>query len=159
MREITEVQLPGVGVRFEFTSGRGRRVAVVSHRSGHHELGLYDRNDPDTCRTVVDLDADDATTLASILGQRQVAESAIAMQRIEGLALDWLTVEEGSGAAGATIAEGNYRTRTGASIVAVVRQQQTYAAPEADFALVAGDVAVAVGTPDGLTQLRSLFAR
>jgi TrkA domain protein len=158
MRDITEVQLPGVGVRFEFTAGRGQRVAVVSYRSGRHELALYDQSDPDTCRTVVDLDAEDATTLASILGAPQVAEAAIAMQRIEGLALDWLTVQEGSDGAGSTIAEGQYRARTGASIVAVIRQQQTYPAPEPEFALAAGDVAVAVGTPDGLKHLRSLLA-
>ena len=34
MRKITEVQLPGVGVRYEFTSARGERIAVVAHRGG-----------------------------------------------------------------------------------------------------------------------------
>lgn len=68
MREFTETPLPGVGVRHEFTSGAGRRVAVVSHRSGRRELALYRRDDPDACRTILELDADDAATLAQILG-------------------------------------------------------------------------------------------
>ena len=42
MRKITEVQLPGVGVRYEFTSGRAERIAVVAHRGGRQDLALYD---------------------------------------------------------------------------------------------------------------------
>jgi TrkA domain protein len=158
MRKITEVQLPGVGVRYEFTSARGERIAVVAHRGGRQDLALYDRNDADTCRTMLELDAEDAATLASVLGAPQVAASASAMQRIEGLAIDWVTVAAGSTAAGATLADGGYRSHTGTSIVAVIRQQQTIPAPEPEFALEPGDVAVAVGTPEGLTQLRSLLA-
>ena len=45
MRRIDEVPLPGVGVRHEFTSERGERIAVVSHRTGHQELALYERDD------------------------------------------------------------------------------------------------------------------
>jgi len=156
MREITEVHLPGVGTRFEFVSGRGERIAIVAHRSGRQELALYDRADPDACRTIVDLDEHDAATLASILGAPQLAEAAAEMQRIEGLALDWVSV--GAAAAGGTIADGQYRTRTGASIVAVIRGQQTFPAPGPEFTLAAADVVVAVGTAEGLTDLRALLA-
>jgi TrkA domain protein len=157
VREITEQQLPGVGIRYEFTTARGERVAVVAHRSGRQEVALYDRTDPDTARSALDLDADDAATLASILGAPQLTEAAAAMQRIEGLAIDWLKVAPGSTAAGSTIADGQYRTTTGASIVAVLRQGHTNPAPSPDFELAAGDVTVAVGTPDGLKHLRGLL--
>lgn len=159
MREITEIQLPGVGARFEFESARGERIAVVAHRSGRVELALYQRGDPDACRTVLELDSEDATTLADILGAPRLTEAAVAMQQIEGLAIDWLTVDVGSGAAGATIADGEYRTKTGVSIVAVIRGSDSFPAPDPGFTLTAGDVAVAVGTPEGLKQLRSLLAR
>lgn len=158
MRKITEVPLPGVGVRYEFTSARSERIAVVAHRGGRQDIALYDRDDADTCRTIVELDGEDAATLASILGVPQVAASASAMQRIEGLAIDWVTVTNRSAAVGSTLADGQYRSQTGASIVAVIRQQQTIPAPEPDFVIAAGDVAVAVGTPEGLTQLRSLLS-
>ncbi len=157
MREIAEVQLPGVGVRYEFTTARHRRVTVVAHRTGRHEIALSDPDDPDTCRTALDLDGDDTATLASILGAPQVAASAAAMQRIEGLALDWVKVGPHSPAARSTIGDGHYRTNTGATIVAVVRDAQTHPAPGPDFALAPNDVAVAVGTPEGLVQLRALL--
>ena len=157
MTEIKEVALPGVGVRQEFTSSNGQRVAVVSHRSGRREIFVYRRDDPDACTNVLELDADDAAALSGILGAPQMAATVTAMQRLEGLALDWLTVEASPGAGGSTIGEGRYRSRTGASIVAVIRDRETIPAPGPDFVLAAGDVAVAVGTPEGLSQLRDLL--
>jgi TrkA domain protein len=148
-----------VGARFEFELARGERIAVVAHRSGRVELALYNRGDPDACRTVLELDPEDAATLADILGAPRLTEAAAAMQQIEGLAIDWLAVEAGSAAAGATIAEGEYRTKTGASIVAVIRETNSFPAPDPGFSLSAGDVAVAVGTSEGLMQLRALLAR
>ena len=154
MAKVTEVTLPGVGVRHELIAASGQRLAVISHRTGRRELAIYQRDDPDACTTVLDLDAEDTAALAGLLGAPQVSASISAMQRIEGLAIDWLTV----GAGGATsIGAGGFRTRTGASIVAVVRGDETNAAPGPDFALAAGDVVVAVGTPDGLAQLGALL--
>jgi TrkA domain protein len=157
MHDITQVVLPGVGVRHEFTLSSGQRIAVVSHRGGRREIALYRRDDPDSVATAIDLDPEDAATLSSVLGVPQMTAAAEAMQRIEGLALDWLTVEDSSPAAGATIAAGGYRSRTGASIVAVIRGRETVPAPEPSFALAPGDVAVAVGTPEGLEELRALL--
>jgi TrkA domain protein len=159
MARITETRLPGVGVRQEFVSTSGQRIAVVSHRSGRRELALYRGDDPDAYATVLELDAEDTAVLAEILGAPQVAAAAHAMQRLEGLVLDWLRVESASPAAGTTIGAGRYRTRTGASIVAVIRGEETLAAPGPEFELRGGDVVVAVGRAEGLEQLGSLLGR
>ncbi len=55
------------------------------------------------------------------------------------------------------IAEGQFRTRTGASVVALVRAGETTPAPGPEQRFEAGDVVVAVGTPEGLSQLRGLL--
>ncbi|HEX2038295.1 MAG TPA: cation:proton antiporter regulatory subunit [Acidimicrobiales bacterium] len=158
MPEVTETPLPGVGVRHEFTTSAGERVAVLFHRSGRRELVVYDADDPDTGRTVLHLDPDDTRTLAELLGATQVSEALTAVQQqLEGLAIEWITVPVRSRFAGATIAEGEFRTRTGTSIVAVVRGDSTIPAPGPDHRFVPGDVAVAVGTPEGLAQLRELL--
>ncbi len=158
MPDVTEVRLPGVGVRHEFVTGNDERVAVLSHRNGRREIAVYDRPDPDACSTVLHLSREDARTLAELLGASQVSEALRAVQqRVEGLAIDWVTVAPGSGAVGATIAAGRYRTETGASIVAVIRGETTVAAPDPTFSFEAGDVVVAVGTAEGLAVLRSLM--
>ena len=158
MAEVSETQLPGVGVRHEFTTGDGECIAVVSHRSGRRELVVYDRHDPDAAATVLHLSRDDTRTLAELLGATQVSEALAAVQQqIEGLAIDWITMPSGSSLATATIAEGGFRSRTGASIVAVVRGDTTIAAPGPEHQFQPGDIAVAVGTPEGLAQLRELL--
>ena len=160
MPEVTETRLPGVGVRHEFTTSREERVAVLSHRNGRREIVVYDRDDPDASTTVLHLSPDDTRTLADLLGATQVSEAVTAVQQqVEGLAIDWITVPPASRFAGATIADGGFRTRTGASIVAVVRGDTTIPAPGPEHQFAAGDVAVAVGTPEGLGRLRDLLVR
>jgi TrkA domain protein len=158
MPEVSETQLPGVGVRHEFTTGAGERIAVVTHRTGRREIAVYDSRDPDASRAVLHFSQADARTLAELLGASPLSETVAAVQQeLEGLAIDWVTIAANSPVAGATIAEGAFRTRTGVSIVAVVRGKTTVPAPEPGFRFEAGDVAVAVGTAGGLAEFRSLL--
>ena len=157
MAEVTETPLPGVGVRHEFTTTAGERLAVLSHRTGRRELAIYDRADPDSCTTVLHLSPDDTRTLAELLGGSPLTEAAAGVQRLAGVAIDWIPIKAGSDQAGATIGQGQLRSRTGASVVAVVRGDTTLAAPGPEEVVAAGDVVVAVGTPDGLRQLRDVL--
>jgi TrkA domain protein len=156
--EVEETQLPGVGVRYDFVTSEGDRIGVLAHRTGRRELLVYDTSDPDACRNVVRLGADDTHTLAELLGTSQVSERLSELQQhIEGLTIDWLPVEANSACAGRTLREAALRTETGVSIVAVVRGEETIAAPSGDFALQRGDTAVAVGTPEGIKELFRLL--
>ena len=78
-------------------------------------------------------------------------------QQIEGLAIEWLDIAAGSSALGDTIGANAYRTRTGASVVAVIRDGRSIPAPGPDFRFETGDTMVAVGTPDGVAELRRLI--
>ena len=158
MPEIEETRLPGVGVRHELTTAAGERLAILTHRNGRRELAVYDRDDPDRCTSVLHLSPDDARSLAEVLGGSQVGEAvAVVQQQVEGLAIAWITIGRTSSFVGSTIGEGAFRTRTGASIVALLRGGDTIPAPEPTTAFAAGDVVVAVGTSEGLDQLRSLL--
>lgn len=157
MPDVTETRLPGVGVRHEYTTSDGERVGILSLRSGRREIVVYDRDDPDRCRTILHLSADDTNTMAELLGAPHLSEALTSLQRVEGLAIDWLTVSTRSGFVGSTIGEGQFRSRTGVSIVAVVHGDVTVPSPGPEYRFEAGDVAVAVGTPDGLRQLRELL--
>lgn len=158
MADITETHLPGVGVRHDFTTAAGERVGVLTHRNGRRELLIYARDDPDECVTVVHLSVGDTRTLAELLGASQVSEAVAAVQqRVEGLAIDWIAVPPNSRVVGSTIADGRFRTRTGASVIAVLRGATTIPAPEPDFVFDPGDVVVGVGTTEGLNELRVLL--
>ena len=156
--DVNEVPLPGVGVRHEFTTSAGQRVAVISHRSGRREVLLYDVEDPDQCSSVLELDPGETRALAELLGATQVSEAlADARQNVAGLAIDWVSVPVSSAITGRTIGEGEFRARTGVSIVALVRADDTLPAPGPDTVLQPDDVLVAVGTAHGLAELRTLL--
>jgi TrkA domain protein len=157
MAEVTETQLPGVGVRHEFTTVAGERLAVLSHRTGRREVAIYDRADPDACSTVLHLSHDDTRTLAELLGGSPVSEAVNEVQRLQGVAIDWIPMRPGARMAGATIGDGQIRTRTGTSVVALVRGATTVPAPGPEARIEADDVVVAVGTPDGLRQARAIL--
>lgn len=153
--EVTETQLPGVGVRYDFTTGDGEVVGVLCHHSGRREIVVYDRDDTDRAHSVLQLSSDETRTLTEILGATQVNEALGAVQqRIEGLVLEWIDVSERSPMAGRSIGEGELRKRTGASVVAVIRGAASVPAPGPEEVLEAGDVVVAVGSAETLDALR-----
>ena len=153
MTEIHEVKLPGVGVRYEFETVEGRRIGVISHRSGLREIYVALPEDADEFKRVLGLSPDDARTLAELLGATRVAQQlAELQQRIEGLVIDWLPVREDSHYVGRTIGDAQLRSRTGVSVVAIVRGEEAVPAPGPDDRLENGDYLVVVGTSRGVEQ-------
>jgi len=158
MAVVNEIHLPGIGVRYEFVTQAGSRVGVVHHRSGVRELVLFEREDPDTSHDLLRLDPEDSRTLAELLGVSQVAKDLAELERdVEGLAVDRLPLGSDSSFAGRTIGDTGARTRTGVSIVAVLRGGAAHPAPGPDVELRAGDTLVVVGTPRGIEELAVLL--
>lgn len=158
MAVVVEIPLPGIGVRYEFVTETGDRVGVIHHRSGLRELVLYERDDPDTSHDLLRLSSDDGRTLAELLGVSQVAkELAELEQDVEGLAVDRLPLPVSSPFDGRTVGDTGARTRTGVSIVAVLREATAYPAPGPEFGIRGGDKLVVVGTPRGIEELSALL--
>lgn len=158
MSEIREVKLPGVGVRYEFETAERKRIGVISHRTGLREIYVSRPDDPDEFKRVLELSPDDARTLAELLGATRVAEQlAELQQRIEGLVIDWLPVRHDSPYAGRTIGDARIRSRTGVSVVAIVRGDEAVPAPEPDHRLESGDYLVVVGTARGVEEAVELL--
>ena len=157
MALVEETRLPGVGVRYEFTTEGGERLGVLLHRSGRRELLLYDRDDPDRCRLALQLGEDDTHTLVDLLGGSEVTErlDVVLSQSIEGLTIEWVSIAAGAPAVGRTLEEIGLRTRTGVSVVAVLREGSTITSPTADFRLEPGDTAVLVGSHDAIGDGRA----
>ncbi|MFT6763767.1 MAG: TrkA domain protein [Candidatus Aldehydirespiratoraceae bacterium] len=159
MTVVRETKLPGVGVKHDFTTGDNREVGVLTHRDGRRDIVVYDAVDPDSCSLQVSLSSDDTRTLAELLGTSQVNTAVQAVQQeIEGLAIEWFTLRDTAPLANATIGDSEMRTKTGVSIVAIIRDDIPTPAPGPGFGLIGGDVIVSVGTIEGLAKARELIA-
>lgn len=158
MPRIEESTLPGVGIRYEFKSEDGRRIGVVHHRSGRRELFVCEPADMDAAVVNMSLTDEDSHALSEALGGSTVVTGLSALQQqVEGLAIDWLTVDERSPYATGTIGDGRIRTRSGVSVVAVIRRDLTFPAPGPEFQLQPGDALVVVGTPEGIEQTQEIL--
>ena len=159
MPELTETPLPGVGKRIEFVTEDDRRIGVVHHHGGGRELFICSPADPDAVTSALRLSDDEGHALADALGGTSVVESLEGLrQQVEGLAIDWLTVEASSSVVGSTIGAERIRTRTGVSVVAVIRRGKALPAPDPEFVIDAADVLVVVGTGDGVASLLEILS-
>ena len=158
MASVNETRLPGVGIRFDFTTRDGARVVVVNHHSGRTEVLVCSKDDPDACHEVLRLAKEDARALAEVLGQSQVTEEVTSMRlSLQGLTIDWLPVGVGSLGAGRSLHDVEHEDEKAVSIVALIRAENTIPAPPSSFTLKAGDVAVVVGTPEGVEAMATLL--
>jgi len=157
--EVEQTALPGIGLRHEFTTRSGRRVGVVSHRSGRRDLVIYDSRDPDRACETVKLNDEEADALAELLGAPRIVQRLNDLHReVEGLVSLQLPIAAGSHYAGRAMGDARVRTRTGASIVAIVRSGQVFASPGPDFVLDGGDVVVVVGSPESTAAVAEILS-
>lgn len=155
---IDVTALPGIGVRKDFEIRSGRRIGVVAHRDGDIDLIVSKTDDQDACVAQIPLDDDEASVLASLLGTpRPVIDPEGDRNELPGIVTRQLPLTETSPYRGRTLGETAMRTRTSTSIVAVLRADQVYPSPGPDFTLEAGDLLVAIGTPDGLDAAEKIL--
>ena len=146
---IEETPLPGIGVRRELRLATGRRVGVVTHR----ELILSRVDDPDACAASIPLTAEEAAGLGQLLGSAQlIAQLSTEQENLTGITTHQFMIRPGSTFAGRTLGQTQMRTRTGASIVALLRDGDVVGSPRPDEVLHVGDMVVIVGTEDGLAE-------
>ncbi|HSJ28223.1 MAG TPA: cation:proton antiporter regulatory subunit [Acidimicrobiia bacterium] len=159
MARIEETHLPGVGVRYEFVTEDGERIGVVHHRGGRREVFVCRADEPDSVVLSLDLSDDEAHTFGEMMGVATVVEKLADLQQsVEGLAIDWLSVDPGTPYAGKSIGDARIRTRTGVSVVAVIRGTTPFPAPGPEFRVEAGDTLVVVGTPKGIEAVTDILS-
>ncbi|HEY3501316.1 MAG TPA: TrkA C-terminal domain-containing protein [Actinocatenispora sp.] len=157
---VEKAVLPGIGVRHDLATSSGRRIGVITHRSGQRDLIVYDPDDPDESSDTVPLADDEADALAVILdASRVLSQLAGLHDQVSGaLVIEQVPVRPGSPYVGRPLGDTQARTRTGASIVAVLRRGEALPSPGPDFTFAAGDLVVVVGTRDGVDGVADILA-
>jgi len=158
--EVERTPLPGIGLRHEFFTEKGQHAAVISHVSGRRDIVIYRLHDPDTVLATLSLSTDEANGLAELLGTARIVERLADLQRqVVGLTTVQVPIIAGSPYDGRALGDTRARTRTGASIVAVIRAGGIIGSPRPDFVFHPGDLVVVVGTAEGAQATADLFAQ
>jgi TrkA domain protein len=155
--EVKEVLLPGVGLRYEFGTQDGNRIGVIARRGGDFEVVVYTKRDPDQAKRVFSLNDEEAEAFAQILGApRMVERFADLTKEVPGLDAGQVEIRENSPFANRQLGDTKARTRTGASIVAIVRDEEVLASPGPDQVLHPHDILVVIGTERGIAGVQHI---
>lgn len=155
--EVTETKLPGIGTRYDFITDAGRRIGVVSHRDGDRDLLVFSKEDPDSCSSVLHLSATQADALAQVLGSGRIIQQLASLgEQISSLSTGKIRIAHGSRYDNLTLGATKARTRTGASIVALMRDQEIVPSPGPHTYLRGGDTLVVVGTAEAIDALKQI---
>lgn len=157
--DVREHDLPGVGKKFALTTHEGTRMSIIIHNTGHREIYHF-RDDEDYPFYAVRLDDPEARKLGAILGgayfQPPVAESMeVVFQR---LSVEWFKVEPGSPLVGQDLQQAAIRARTGASVIAILRDEVAIPNPQPGETILADDTLLTVGDRGQTNRFRDLLA-
>jgi TrkA domain protein len=157
-RRTRTTPLPGIGVRHDLTTLEGQHLSVIAHRDGSRSLNAYQRDDPDACALSLHFTGQEAAILADALmpGHR---DSRLLHGTDLGLVAERIPLAVTSRWNGRLLAETQMRTRTGSSIVAVLRGANAIPSPPPGFRLAGGDTLIVIGTREGADAAAAIFAQ
>lgn len=146
-------------MRHDVLTESGRKISVVSHRTGERDLAIFDAEDPDSSIDSIALTDDEAAALADVLGASlMLGQLAGLGDQTAGVFTEQISLPADSAYVGRPMGDTKARTRTSASIVAIVRGSHVIPSPTPDVLFEHGDIIVAVGTRSGLDAMSRLIA-
>jgi TrkA domain protein len=157
--DLRETRLPGVGVKYSFSTAQGGRLSVILHNDGKWDIYYYPRSGDEEPTAVIELHDDEARQLGAILGgayerPRIVEELEMALGELH---IEWVPVPDTSPAIGLSLAQAKLRAQTGVTVIAILREPEPVSGAQPDDVLQKGDTLVAVGKAGQFSKFRRLL--
>jgi K+:H+ antiporter subunit KhtT len=145
--DLRETRLPGIGVKYGFRLDSGGRISLIQHNDGKRELYWFRRPDNEEPSAVITLDDDESRQLGAVLGgayQRPKIVDDLEMALGE-LQIEWVPVPDTTPWIGKTLAECQFRAKSGITIIAILREPEPVSGAQPDDVIQQGDTLVTVG--------------
>lgn len=146
--DLREVDLPGIGRKFEAVTRRGDKVVLIVHDDGRREVHHYDDDDFDESISSVTFTDEEARQMAGILGGLVYKPKDLEKIELEldDLVIEWVKINEDSIVVNRTIADLDIRNRYDISIIALLKADKSKTLnPGADTLIEKGDTIVFSG--------------
>lgn len=153
MEEIFEAELPGVGKKYTLKLGEESTLDIVVHEDGRREIYYEEAGKEPVVITLSDELARKVGLILAGAYFKPTPVEALSSALAGRVKIEWIRVGKG---AGRTIGELDIRRRTGASVIAIVRGEETIPNPSADTEIKAGDVLIAAGKLEEIQKLKEL---
>lgn len=152
---IHETDLPGVGKKFEVDLEDDTQLVIVIHNTGKRELFLRATPDADSDKLfeLSDKMARQVGTIMEGAYFQPIRDDTVSTVLGEDTLIEWAKVTDRSSLVGDTLRESNIRQKTGASIVAIQRGDDTIDNPGPEISIQQGDTLVALGDRESHRKL------
>lgn len=156
--QIKMADLPGIGKKLSFITAEENMVVLIIHHSGKRELYFFEDAEADEADFSINLTAGETREMgAQLLGATYQPIDIDTMKTFKKqLVMEWVELKPQSPITGKTLGEAKIRTRTGVTIVAIVRGEEVIVSPEIDEVLLAGDTLMGAGKSEQMGQFESL---
>ena len=155
---VYESDLPGVGKKFEVELKNGERLVIVTHNTGKREVYLKADGDADSEKM---FEASDrlARKIGTILegAYFQPVELDEVEVPLGEAIIEWTEVGADAPVVGQSITDCDIRNRTGVSVMAIQRGDETIPNPGPDATIESGDVLVTLGSREEQSVLSELI--
>ena len=144
---IYETEVPGIGHKFELELDGDERLVVLIHHDGKREIYLRPGDNQDS-EKLFSLTGKRARQLGSILegAYFQPVELDNVEVPLGEAIIEWVDMDSSSSLVGESLRAANIRDRTGISVIAVQRGEETIANPKPDLIIQEDDIVVTLGT-------------
>ena len=142
-----ESELPGIGKKFTVQTNEGFYLSIVMLLSGKREVFLFEDIDDEPDYHFL-LSEEEANLVGSILmGTYFKPEQEKRKELfINKLSIEWVSISDKCQLANRTIFDEQIRKKTGITIIAIIRENETLINPEPETQLLLGDTLVVVGS-------------
>lgn len=156
--EVKMADLPGVGKKISFETAEKQKVVLIIHHSGKRDLYFFQDTDEDEADYFLSLTSEETREMgAQLLGATYHPVDDDQMQIFQKqLVMEWIKLTPESPFVDKQIAESQIRTHTGASVIAVMHDDEMIVSPDIHLVLKAGNTVMAAGTRDQIRRFDAM---
>jgi TrkA domain protein len=151
---LRSLNLPGVGTKYEFVTEKGDTVAIFFTKNG--TIQMYTLQNGCSTSSAAELSPAEARRLGTVLTgaiiEPEQESVEIAFSALADLRITIHTFFIPAAMAGRSIEDLQIRARTGATVIAVCRQDRNIINPPPSFVFEAGDAALVIGESDQIKK-------
>lgn len=154
--KIREIELPGIGKKYEIITKNEEKVVVIIHDDGRRDLYHFEQDQFDEAISSLSLEDEEARQLAGIIGGMTYAPKALETIELafDDLVIEWFKVQRGAEAANHTIGELNIRQSYEVNVVAIIKKNlKKIHTPGPETRLEVGDTIIVSGQRDQVKRI------
>lgn len=161
MKQIREIDLPGIGKKFQMDTQSGDKLVVVVHDDGRREMYHFYYDNTDESISMITLNDSEARNLAGILGGMVYQPKALENMEValSDMVIEWYKVEPHYCSIEKSIGELEMRRRTGVTVMAIIEKDNTKVVnPGPEKIIHAGSTIVLMGERHQVKAGKELLA-